>query len=400
MTAGKAAPVAEWLDPQQLLEDPYPAYSRLRRESPIAWVPFMDSYVASLYEDCRTLEMTTEVFVSSGDSPARRAIGRSSMIDTDDPEHREIRKPVNSGLRPKVIKERWGGAFEKNARFYLDVLADQGPRNADLNSAFAAPLAAKNLIDLLGLGDVDVDDVRNWSSTLMLGVANTDDDEGVWAQVDATRTQIDDHLTEVLRFLRHHPDDTFTSALAAAGLPEDVIKANVKLAIAGGINEPQHAVTSMVWSLSEHPEQRELVLNDPVHWPAVFDETLRWISPLGLVVRVAAEDTVLRGVSIPAGSNVTGLVASANRDASIFSEADDFDITRQKIVSLAFGSGVHMCAGMWAAKWAIGNIAVPMLYRRFEGLRTATDRESPWFGFVVRGLQHHAVTWDQDRGTV
>jgi cytochrome P450 len=394
-----AAPIADWVDPRELHIDPYPAYARLRNESPVAWLPFLDMYVAANYEDCRVIEADIDRFSADRVTPTRRALGRASLIDTDDPQHAEMRRPINPGLRPRAIKERWTESFEANARHYLDILAEVGPDEADLNTLVASPLATKNLMDLLGLRGVEVDAVRNWSSTLMQGVANISDDAAVWADVEQARGEIDTLLADLIPYLRSHPDDTFTSALANSDLAIDVVAANVKLAISGGINEPQHAVTSIVWALSEHPDQRDAVLADPELWPDVFNETLRWLSPLSLVPRLVLDDTQLRGIHIPKGSTVTALLASANRDERVYINASTFDIFRPKVVNLAFGSGVHMCAGLWAARWSIGSIAVPMLYRRFQGLRTASDRESPWFGFVVRGLERHHVTWDKDLGS-
>jgi cytochrome P450 len=224
-------------------------------------------------------------------------------------------------------------------------------------------------------------------------------DAQTWTRVDEVRSEVDALLDELIPYLRKNPDGTFTSALVEAGRPEDSIKANVRLALSGGINEPQHAITSIVWALSEHPEQRADVLANPELWPDVFEETLRWLSPLGFVPRGVIEDVEIAGVPVPAGSMVASLLASANRDDAAFPNPDMYDIRRPKTAHLAFGAGPHQCAGAWVARWSIGSIAVPMLYERFEGLRNATDRQANWFGFVFRGLMEHPVTWDRDRGT-
>jgi cytochrome P450 len=400
--AAPGVPVADWIDPEDLVVDPYPVFSRLRAESPVAFVPFMSTYVVANFHGCKFIEMTPEAFASDGGGSSlgtmRRTMGAPTMIDTDDPEHARERGPVNPGLRPKAVRERWTGAFEANARYYLDRLADAGPGQADLNSVVASPLATKNLMDVLGIRDVEVERVRDWSATLMSGLMNVSDDPEVWAQVDAVREEVDSLLQELIPFLRHHPDDTFTSALVSAGRPDEAILANVKLALSGGINEPQHAVTSVVWSLSEHPEQRAAVLADPALWPDAFEETLRWISPLSNLPRVARRDVEIEGVVIPSGSATAALIASANRDETVFTNAHTFDIHRPKKANLTFGAGAHQCAGIWVARWSIGNIALPMLHRRFAGLRNAEDRDAKWFGFVARGLVNHPVTWDEDRG--
>ena len=89
------------------------------------------------------------------------------------------------------------------------------------------------------------------------------------------------------------------------------------------------------------------------------------------------------------------MVASANRDQAQFGDtAADFDIHRPKRPHLAFGAGVHLCAGHWAAKTAIGQIAVPKAYERFPSLRLDEQRPEAWGGWVFRGLTSLPVTWN------
>lgn len=183
------------------------------------------------------------------------------------------------------------------------------------------------------------------------------------------------------------------SALANAGLTSEQITANVNLTITGGMNEPQHAITSEVWALSHHPEQLALVLADSAQWAAVFDETVRWLSPIGMYPRQATRDVVLENVVLPEGSLIGVVVAAANRDAAEFESAERFDIRRPRRPHLAFGSGVHMCAGHWAARIAIGEIAVPLLYAEFPDLRPDPGRDETWFGWFFRGLVDFPVTW-------
>ena len=225
-------------------------------------------------------------------------MGRATMIDTDDPQHSQERGPVNPGLRPRAIKTQWTTAFEENTRFYLDALADAGPDEADLNKVFASPLATKNLMDLLGIRGVEVERVRIWSAVLMEGLCNVEDDPEVWRTVDTVRDEVDTLVRELIPYLRAKPDNTFTSALVAAGRPDEAILANVKLALSGGINEPQHAITSTVWALSEHPEQRADLLTDPESWPDALEEVLRWVSPLSNIPRRARRDVEIEGVVI------------------------------------------------------------------------------------------------------
>lgn len=393
--AGQNVPVVDWVNPGALVADPYPTYERLRSEAPVALVPMMNTAFITRYQDCKAVEADQEVFSAMLDrNMMHRVMGQPTMLNKDDPEHAAERHPIVKTLTMKAMTESWTELFRKNAQTGLDNLIGYGPDAADLNRDFATPVSALNLIGLLGLRGVSVDDVARWSLTQVAGLANVMDSAEIWAQVDANNIEIDAALDASAAFLRENPDHSMLSAFLAAELPWENIKANIKLAISGGFNEPQHAITSMVWALSEHPEQRAEVLTDPALWPKVFEETLRWISPVGYIPRKVLKDTELGGYSLKAGDVVASMIASANRDASVFEDADSFNIHREGPASFAFGSGVHICAGMWAARVGIGRIAVPALYERLPNVRSAEDgREAKWAGFVFRGLMEYPVTW-------
>jgi cytochrome P450 len=393
-----SAPTADWLDPVAMNADPYPSYKRLREESPVAWVPALNQYLATSYHACRVIEENQETFsaaATSGTSAKMsRALGGQPMVNKDDPAHAAERRVINPGLRPKTVRERWMPVFAKNARTYLEALREKGRDAADLNHDFAAPVASQNLIDLLGFKGVHVQEIRRWSNAFVGGVGNMFDDAETWQRNDEARAEVDAVLAELVPFYRRHPDESITSALANSGASEAQIAANVNLTITGGMNEPQHAITSAVWALSHHRDQRQRVLGDSALWPAVFDETVRWISPIGMYPRQTTREATLEGVILPAGSLIGVVVGAANRDATEFEHAEDFDIMRTRRPHLAFGSGVHMCAGHWAARIAIGEVAVPLLYEQLPGLRPDSGRQENWFGWFFRGLVDFPVTWN------
>jgi cytochrome P450 len=389
-------PVADWVDVAALATDPYPTYARLRAESPVAWVPQLNKFLVTNYAGCHTVEQDQEIFSANvSGATMTRAIGAQPMLRKDDPEHSLDRMPVNPVLRPKSIKEVWGPVFERNAETYLQNVAELGPEEADLNRDYAAPVASQNLIDLLGLKDVSVEQVRRWSHAFIAGMGNVLNDQSIWDRCDAATAEADRLLEELIPYYRQNPDASMLSAFANSGLPTSNVAANVKLTISGGMNEPQHMVTNMVWALSNHTGQREQVLVDPALWASVFDEAVRWQSPIGMYPRETTREAVLEGVHIPAGAGIGVVVASAKHDAAHFgASAAEFDIHRPKRPHLAFGSGVHLCAGHWAAKTSIGQIAVPMAYKRFPGLRLDERRNERWDGWVFRGLTSLPVTWN------
>jgi cytochrome P450 len=375
--------------------NPYPTYERLREETPVAWIPGLNKFLVTSFDGCRAVEADQSTYSANVSSGAMaKALGARPMLRKDDPEHAADRRAVNSTLRPKNLNEAWAPDFERNARYYVDVLKDRGPQSADLNTDFAAPLAAQNLIDLLGLKDVDVCDMQRWSLDFIDGIANVLDEPEVWARCDKSQGEVDSILTQLIPYYRRQPNPSLTSALANSGMSDFDVATNVKLTISGGMNEPQHMITNSIWALDQHPDQLQQVLIDGSLWDAVFDETLRWLSPIGMAPRQTTRATVLEGYSLPAHASIGIGLASANRDGKHFSQDPDrFDISRPKQPHMAFGSGVHLCAGQWAARISIGRIAVPLLYEEIPGLRVDNDRSAVWHGWVFRGLTQLPITW-------
>ncbi|MGQ4618889.1 cytochrome P450 [Nocardia sp. R7R-8] len=393
-----AAPVADWVVAGEMAADPYPTYRRLRRESPVAWVPAVGRFLVTGYPECHAIECDQQTYtadVGGAGATMKRALGGHPMLRKDDPDHATERSVINPTLRPKAVKSVWTEVFTRNTNTYLDVLAEAGPGAAELNRDYASPIASQNLIDLLGLPEVDVASMRRWSHAFIAGAGNLLDDPDIWRRCEDARNEVDDLLARLIPFYERHPNDSLTSALIHGGLSRAAVAANVKLTIAGGMNEPQHMITNMVWALSEHPAQHAQVAADASLWPAVFEETVRWLAPIGMYPRQTTREVELGGVTLPEGASLGVVVGAANRDDRHFDgDPEVFDIHRPRQPHLAFGSGVHLCAGLWAAKVSVGQVAVPMLYRRFPDLRVDASRTTRWDGWVFRGLTDLPVTWN------
>ena len=389
------APSADWVDMGEMLRDPYETYRRLREAAPVVWTPVLNRYMATTYAGCRAIEADQETFTADVRTAlTARALGGKPMLRKDDPEHAAERAPINRSMRPKNVREFWAPLFERNARICLDQMMAVGPDEADLNRDFAGPLAARNLADMMGFREASPADLARWSHAFIGAQANLQDDPAVWKRSDAAQHDVDGLLDELVPFYRRHPDSSLISAWANAGIPLEALYTNVKLTIAGGLNEPQHMVATMVWALTDHPDQRELLVTGPERWGDAFDEAIRLVSPIGAYTRETTRPTTLEGVDLPAGATVSVTVAAANRDPEVFERPDEFDLTRPKISHLGFGSGPHQCAGHWAARIGIGEIAVPMLYRELPGLEIDRRRPVTWAGWVFRGLADAPVTWD------
>lgn len=378
-----------------LWDDPYPIYRRLRREAPVTFVPAVGRYLITRHEDVVFAEQHPELFSSrEKDSLILRVIG-ANMLREDDPAHRRIRAAAEPPARPRRIRTDWSPVFQRTADELIDGFAARG--EADLFTDFAGPFAATNLAHLLGLPQVRAEDMIRWSQHMMDGNSNYADDPGTWARAEAASGAVDDAVEEALRRVRDEPDGSVISSMVHADDPltPQEIRNNVKVIIGGGINEPRDVLTAGVWGLLTHPGQRADVEADPALWRNVFEETVRWISPIGMYPRQTTADLELGGTPIPAGSRVALVIGAANRDEDVFPDPDRFDIHRAQRNHLAFGGGPHYCMGTWVARHEVGEIAWPTLFRRLPGLTLDPDRPVEIGGWVFRGLLTLPVRWQR-----
>jgi hypothetical protein len=390
--AGLSAPVADWVRIEDLYENPFPIYRRLRDESPVAWVPAVGRYLVTSFEACHRIEQDAETFSANEEgSLMKRAMGHS-MLRKDDPEHHVDRAAYGPVLRPKAIKETWTAVFEKNAQKYLEELRAQGP-GADLHLGFAAPFAAENLREIMGFRNATQEDLQRWSQTMIDGTGNYADDPEVWAKAAASSAEVDAAIDELVPLLRAEPDASLLSAVVAAGLPLEAIRANMKMTIGGGLNEPRDVLGTAVWALLSNPNQLAQVLADPELWSTAFEEAVRWVAPIGMYPRQTTREVEIGGATLPAGARLGVVLGAANRDPAQFENPETFDINREKKPHLAFGGGAHFCAGTWVARASVAQVALPKLFDRLPGLRLG-DRPAREGGWVFRGMLELPVDWD------
>lgn len=389
------APVADWVRIPDLHRDPFPIYERLRAEGGVHWVPEVGRYLITSYAAVHETELDQQVYSANEEGSLQiRAMGHS-MLRRDDPEHYRERTAWQPALRPGEVKRTWTEVFRRNAEHYLEQFLDHGT-DADLVRDFAAPYAAENLRELIGLHNASQQDLQRWSQTMIDATGNYADDPDVWAAGQASYEEVNAALDDMLGWHQDHPNHSLLSQLLRIPdyeMPLERIRANLKMTIGGGLNEPRDALGVAAWALLTHPEQRAAVAADPALWQSVFDESIRWVAPIGLYSRQVTQDTVLEGVRLPAGAKLGICILSANRDEQVWERPERFDIHREVKPHLAFGKGVHVCLGAWVARAEVADVALPMLFARLEGLRLSAERPAQIAGWVFRGMTRLPVGW-------
>ncbi|MGB1357087.1 MAG: cytochrome P450, partial [Candidatus Puniceispirillaceae bacterium] len=170
-------------------------------------------------------------------------------------------------------------------------------------------------------------------------------------------------------------------------------RANVKLVISGGQNEPRDAIAGAIWALLTHPAQLALLLEGSVPWGHAFDEYVRWMAPIGMSPRRIASPARIRDIDIGSGGRAFFMFGAANRDPLHFDLPDNFDIRRDTRKHIAFGAGPHFCAGAFASRALVAHVALPMIFDRLPGLRLDPAHKVAFGGWAFRGPLGLHVKW-------
>jgi cytochrome P450 len=372
--------------------DPYPDLARMRKEAPIAFVPQLGSTVFTRRDDIFTQEKRIDVFSSHQPAGLMNRLMGHNMMRKDGDAHMSERAAMFPAVSPRTVKETWIKQFQAHADRILDEIAPTG--HADLTRELALPLSAECLKDITGLTNMRYQDMDAWSQAMIDGIANYTGDSGVEARCRAATAGIDAAIDDMIPVVKKHPNTSILSVLLASGQPVDSIRANIKLAISGGQNEPRDAISGTVWALLTHPDQLALVTAGKAKWLDVFEEYARWIAPIQMSPRRVAKPWSYRGVDFEPEDRVFFMFGSANRDEACFACPDSFDVRRDTQKSIAFGAGPHYCAGAFASRAMVADVALPGVFARLKGLRL--DRREPVRigGWAFRGLLNLPVTWD------
>ena len=376
---------------EDLDNDPYPIYARMRREAPVAYVPCVDTWFVTTHADVSTVAEDTEHFTAeNGTSPAEVSFGLPAIIAVDGPVHHELRRSFDGKFRPREVD----GYIEDLVRpLALSAITNlTGRSDVDLMAEYFEPISVLSLGEVLGLGDIDADTLRRWFKGMNAGATNFERDPAKQAISDEVCAEIDNIVTPRMERLRTDPDNSTMSHMLHSGRepgdPREIefVLPSLKVAILGGMQEPGHGCGSVVVGLFASNQWHEIV-NDPSLIGRAVDEGMRWVAPIGTQFRVTRTEVELGGTTVPAGAPVSALLSSANRDETIFPDPDTFDLHRDlnrvRGSQAAFGFGKHFCSGHAFARHQM-RIALEVLVEHYPSLSLDPDRPAPFKGWEFR----------------
>jgi cytochrome P450 len=383
------------------LADPYPVYRAYRQAGAVyrsatgEWYVFTHAEgAAALRQPPFVRDMRNAVPPERAEPPPERhaawaAFNRQAMLFRDPPDHTRLRALVSRAFTPRMAE-----GLRPRLQAITDELLDAAPApRFDLIAALALPLPLLVIAELLGVPGEDRATLKRWSAAIFKGldiVPPAEQDAALTAASSAA-VEFGAYLRQLIAERRRAPRQDLLSALVrveAQGdtLSEDELVQMCILLLNAGHETTTNLIGNGALALLRHPAQLALLRREPGLLESAVDELLRYDSPIQLVGRWAAADTLLGDTAIPRGSMALVLVGSANRDPAVFAEPERLDITRGDRRYLSFGHGAHYCLGAPLAR-VEGQVALDALLRRFPRLALA-DEAPPWTGSpVFRGLR-------------
>ncbi|MEC9270236.1 MAG: cytochrome P450 [Actinomycetota bacterium] len=380
------------VDPAVFWANPYPLLAEMRATTPICFVPELGATLITRRDDIHVCEKNVAVFSSDQPGGLMNVLMGHNMMRKDGEEHRQERFVYYPTISPRKVEQVWAVLFEQLTDAVLDNFEKSG--STDLVPDYATAVSGEALKAVTGLTQVRFQDLNAWSQAMIDGVSNYTGNPELESRCHDATAAIDAAISERLPEVKQEPDYSLLSVMTEAGMTEDMVRANIKLTISGGQNEPRDAIAGAIWALLTHPDQLALALSGEVSWLQVFEEYCRWIAPIGMSPRRVAVEHTYGGVVFEPEERVFLMFSSANRDAEHFRDADRFDVTRDTTASLHFGAGPHFCAGAAASRSLVGDVALPKVFHRLEDLRLdASEPPVEFGGWAFRGPLSLPVVW-------
>jgi cytochrome P450 len=375
-----------------LQDDPYPVYARLRREAPLYRNEEHDFWVLSRYADIHKAFRTDGVYSNTmGVSLDESAWNEHahlvmSFLGMDPPEQTRLRKLVSRGFTPRRVAEMEPRIRELCALHLEPALAEG---ELDWIADFAGRFPMDVISELLGVPSADRDELRRLADLLVHREQGLRDVPEVGFDASMALFGYYEGLIEERR--RRPGDDLVTALLMTEDdgdrMTDGELTAFLFLMVVAGNETTTKLLGNAVHNITRHPDQRDAVFADRGLIGPWIEETLRYDASSQLLARYTTADVTIDGVTCPAGSKLLINLGSANHDEAVFTEAEEYDIFRDRAElakHIAFGGGRHFCLGANLARLE-ANVALEELVARCSTIETLPGAQR-FYSANVRGF--------------
>jgi len=367
-------------------ENPFPIYDRLRSNGQIFRGGL--TYVAPSHEAASAvlrsdvfrvgLDLASvpwfmrQVLAGHGNGRTIGPVEPPSLLAVNPPEHTRYRRQVAKVFTPRAI-----GALEPRVREIAESLLDdlENQDVVDLVETYAAQLPVTVISEILGVPLAMRRQFLEWGNQAALSL-DIGLGYGEYAASERGIRALNEWMYAHIERLRRNPGDDLLSQLIKVEddgirMSDVELMATASLLLAAGFETTVNLIGSGAHLLLTHPDQFQVLRDDPGVWANAVDEILRFESPVQNTARYAGRETEICGLPIPQSGFVAVLIGAANRDPKVFPDPNRFDVQRSNAREhLAFSAGVHYCIGAALAR-AEGRIGLQVLFERYPELALA-----------------------------
>ena len=390
----------------------------MRKNNPIVFDERHEQWGIYRYSDIEKI-LRDPIKFSSKSGPFQvpqeyqKSLNRPTLLNSDLPYHRKLHSIVDTLFVPIEIS-KLETRIENIANELIDNIIEESNATIDLITDFAYPLPATVIAELLGVPSEDQDTFRQWADNIDSLELTSDSDIDSIRKADKTMADMDNYFSKLIEEKKKIPTNDLISHIVRAkvdghSLSEKEIFSFCSLLLNAGHITRVNLIGNLVFSLLENPQEfKQLQENQNSLIKPAIEETLRYRSPVQFLFRIANADVSLSEVRIDGeerrvqkqeikkGQRTILFLGSANHDESIFTDPEQFDITRKNLRHLGFGTGIHFCLGAPLARLE-AQIALRIILERFESLQfnfDYSDRQeiytkvSPLKSSFLLGLSH------------
>jgi cytochrome P450 len=392
MTA-RTAPVSSWDSDFDVLDagyiaDPFTIWDQLRGTCPIAstlrrgrnWLPTRYEDVTAIAHDIHHFSsLEVAVIPFAGEEPEEPLLPYGlPPISADPPLHTWTRRLLLPWFSHRRV-ESYEALTRDLCKGLIDSFVASG--QADAAENYAQQIPVRVIAHILGVPGDLADTFTGWVRDVL---EFADDEERRIRGMEGLFT----YFVEEVAARKENPGEDLISFLLTTEvdgqpLEESVVLGAAALVLIAGVDTTWSAIGSSLWHLATHPEDRKRLAAEPDLMPLAIEELLRAYSPVTMA-RIVTEDVEFNGCPMKAGDRILMNFPAANRDPEAFENPEEIVLDRQHNRHVAFGSGIHRCAGSNLARMEL-RVALEEWLDRIPEFSLAEQSEVTWAGGQVRG---------------
>ena len=376
-------------DPE-FVRDPFPSFAEIRESKcPVAHTErWGGSWMPTRYEDVVAIAQEYETFTSRGilvlPPPPGQTEGAyggvaAPPITSDPPDHHWHRRLILPVFAPQSVAKYEQGTRDL-CNSLIDAFIDKGV--ADAAGDYAQHIPVRVIATMLGVPLEMEEEFTDWVRGVLENMTDME------RRKRARQNIIEFFLAQVKdRAENPRENDLITELMntevEGKKVPLEYVLGVCNLMLVAGVDTTWSAIGSTLWHMAQHPEHRKQLRDNPDLWPTAIEELLRVYAPVTMA-RIVDHDVEYNGCPMKAGDRVLMPFPAANRDPRVFENPDEVILDREHNRHVAFGSGIHRCAGSNLARLEV-RVALQTWLARIPEFELVDPSSVTWAGGQVHG---------------